>query len=106
LHQDDRVDEQKANVYYRRDGADAKGSRHSVEVLAESLYEAAALGLKVLRDADWVDALGPMTRLQLQVRAPTVMHEVTIQQLQRWLDGAPLSPHEAIRKAKLKSMLR
>ena len=47
-----------------------------------------------------------MTRLQLQVRAPTVMHEVTIQQLQRWLDGAPISPHEAVRKAKLKSMLR
>jgi hypothetical protein len=32
-----------------------------------------------------------MTRLQLQVRAPTVMHEVTIQQLQRWLDGASIS---------------
>ena len=85
---------------------DASGSRHSVEVLAESLYEAAALGLKLLRDADWVDTLGPMTRLQLQVRAPTVMHEVTIQQLQRWLDGTPISPHEALRKAKLKSMLR
>ena len=68
---------------------DASGSRHSVEVLAESLYEAAALGLKLLRDAEWVETLGPMTRLQLQVRA-TVMHEVTIQQLQRWLDGAPL----------------
>ena len=47
-----------------------------------------------------------MTRLQLQVRAPTVMHEVTIQQLQRWLDGAPISPNEAVRKAKQKSMLR
>jgi hypothetical protein len=67
---------------------DRCGTRHSVEVLAESLYEAAALGLKLLRDADWVGTLEPMTRLQLQVRAPTVMHEVTIQQLQRWLDGA------------------
>ena len=85
---------------------DASGSRHSVEVLAESLYEAAALGLKLLRDAEWVETLGPMTRLQLQVRAPTVMHEVTIQQLQRWLDGAPISPHEAVRKARLKSILR
>jgi hypothetical protein len=47
-----------------------------------------------------------MTRLQLQVRTPTVSHEVTIQQLQRWLDGAPISPRDAIRKAKLKSMLR
>jgi hypothetical protein len=40
------------------------------------------------------------------VRAPTVIHEVTIQQLQRWLDGAPVSPHEALRKAKLKSILK
>jgi hypothetical protein len=63
------------------------------------------LGLKLLRDADWVETLGPMTRLQLQVRAPTVMHEVTIQ-LERWLDGAPISPHEAVRKAKLKSILK
>jgi hypothetical protein len=47
-----------------------------------------------------------MTRLQLHVRAPTVIHEVTIQQLQRWLDGAPISPHEAVRKTKLKSILR
>jgi hypothetical protein len=72
---------------------DGRGTRHSVEVLAEPLFEAAALGLKLPRDADWVDTLGPMTRLQLQVRAPTVMHEVTIQQLQPWLDGAPISPH-------------
>jgi hypothetical protein len=85
---------------------DASGSRHSVEVLAESLYEAAALGLKLLRDAEWVETLGPMTRLQLQVRAPTVMHEVTIQQLQRGLDGAPISPQEALRKASLKSILK
>jgi hypothetical protein len=62
--------------------------------------------LKLLRDADWVDPLGPMTRLQLQVRAPTVMHEVTIRQSQRWLDGASISPHEAVGKAKLKSLLR
>src|ERR1700687_4831971 len=83
---------------------DASGSRHSVEVLAESLYEAAALGLKLLRDAEWVETLGPMTRLQLQVRAPTVMHEVTIQQLQRWLDGAPIRPPEAVRKSTVESI--
>src|SRR5688500_13543855 len=85
---------------------DSNGSRHSVQVLAESLYEAAAQGLKLLRDAEWVDTLGPMTRLHLQVQEPMVVHEVTIQQLQRWLDGAPISPHEAVRKAKLKSILK
>ncbi len=47
-----------------------------------------------------------MTRLGMQVRAPTVMREVTIRRLQRWLDGAPIRPHEARRKAKLKSILR
>jgi hypothetical protein len=84
---------------------DVNGSRHSVEVLADSLYEAAALGLKLLRDADWVQPLGPMTRLQLEVRAPTVVHNVTIQQLERWLDGAAISPQEALRKAKMKALL-
>jgi len=47
-----------------------------------------------------------MTRLRLQVRAPTVMREVTVEQLQCWLDGAPIRPHEARRKARLKSILR
>jgi hypothetical protein len=111
---DEQVDEQKAMCIIEGmvpktctvSVTDASSSRHSVEVLAESLYEAAALGLKLLRDADWVDTLGPMTRLQLQVRAPTVMHEVTIQQLQRSLDGAPISPHEAVLKARLKSILK
>ena len=61
-------------------------------------------------EGDAVKVLGRVERfggaLQLQVRAPTVMHEITIQQLQRWLDGAPVSPNEAVRKARLKSILR
>jgi hypothetical protein len=84
---------------------DARGLRHSVEVLADSLYEAATLGLRVLRDAGWVDTFGPMTRLELQVRTPAVTHQVTVQQLQRWLDAPSLSPHEATRKAKMKTIL-
>jgi hypothetical protein len=84
---------------------DARGSRHSVDVLADSLFEAAALGLKLLRDDGWVDTPGPATRLEVQVKAPAVKHEVTVQQIQRWLDGASISPNERVKKAKLKSML-
>jgi hypothetical protein len=109
----DRVDEQKAMCKIATVApkpcsvsvTDANGSRQSVEVLADSLYEGAALGLKLLRDADWVDTLGSMTHLQLQVRAPTVVHDVTIQQLERWLEGTSMSPHDAIRKARIKALL-
>jgi hypothetical protein len=47
---------------------DGSGSRHSVEVLAESVYEAAALGLKLLRDADWVETLRPAAWLHVAGR--------------------------------------
>ena len=109
----DRVDEQKRMCEIETVApktcsvsvTDANGSRQSVEVLADSLYEGAALGLKLLRDADWVDTLGSMTHLQLQVRAPTVVHDVTIQQVERWLEGTSMSPHDAIRKARIKALL-
>ena len=84
---------------------DVRGCRHSVEVLAESLFEAAALGLKLLRDDGWVDHPGPATRLEIQVKTPAVRHELTVQQIQRWLEGASISPNEMVRKAKLKAML-
>jgi hypothetical protein len=84
---------------------DVRGPPHSVEVLAESLFEAAALGLKLLQDDGWVDKPGPATRLEVQVTAPAVRHEVTVQQIQRWFEGASISPNEMVRKAKLKAML-
>ena len=84
---------------------DVRGARHSVEVLAESLFEAAVLGLKLLREDGWVDKPGPATRLEVQAKTPAVRHEVTVQQIQRWLDGASISPNEMVRKAKLKAMI-
>jgi hypothetical protein len=38
---------------------DSDGIRHSVEVAAESLYEAAALAVKEFRRHTWVDDVGP-----------------------------------------------
>src|SRR5438046_1020081 len=42
---------------------DTDGVRHQTEVEAESLYEAAALGLKALKTSDWIDVIGPGTRI-------------------------------------------
>jgi hypothetical protein len=35
------------------------GISHSVEVTAESLYEAAVIGLNLLRQDGWADAVAP-----------------------------------------------
>jgi hypothetical protein len=47
-----------------------------VELLAESLCEAAALGVNLLRDADCVDTLRPMTRLQPRHKARSSFRRV------------------------------
>jgi hypothetical protein len=60
--------------------SDACRVKHSVEVTAESLF-AAALGLQLLRQHDWVEAPGPATRLEVHVSHPRVTHEVSVQQL-------------------------
>jgi hypothetical protein len=44
------------------------GIRHSVEVTAESVYEAAALGVSTLKISGWADAIAPGTELEIQVR--------------------------------------
>lgn len=41
---------------------------HSVEVEADTLYEAAAIGLSRLKCDGWVEGLGPATRVEIEVR--------------------------------------
>jgi hypothetical protein len=53
------------------------GLRHSVEVAAESVYEAAAVGISMLRHDGWTDALALGTKLEVQVREPAVSHTVS-----------------------------
>ena len=81
------------------------GIVHSVEVQAESLYEAAALGLARLKRDGWIDGLGPATKLEIDARFPGTHHVVSVQQLQRWIDSTTDSPVEMLRKAKLKQFL-
>ena len=84
---------------------DIRGIRHVAEVSAGSLYEAAVLGIKALRADEWTEHLGPATVLEIEVREPTTKHVLSVQQVERWLDGATTSPNEAVKKAKLKSLL-
>ena len=68
------------------------GLRHSVEVTAESIYEAAALGVSALKNSGWADAIALGTELEVQVREPATSHRLTVQQilsLVRWRRGQP-----------------
>jgi hypothetical protein len=81
------------------------GLRHSVEVAAESISEAAALGVSALKNTGWADAIAPGAELEVQVREPATSHRLTVQQIRRWCDGVALSPDETLKKRRLKELL-
>ena len=81
------------------------GLRHSVEVTAESIYEAAALVVSALKHSGWADAVAPGTELEVQVREPPTCHRLTVQQIHRWCDGLAVSPDETLKKRRLKQLL-
>jgi len=84
----------------------ATGISHSVTVEAETLFEAAGLGLARLKSDGWVEGLGPGSKLQIEVREPATCHTVSVQHLQRWMESGASSPAETLRKAKVKSLLK
>ena len=81
------------------------GVRHSVGVTAESIYEAAALGVSALKNSGWVDAIGSGTELEIQVREAATCHRLTVQQIRRWCDGVAVSPDDTLKKRQLKQLL-
>ena len=69
------------------------------------MFEAAARALAALRRDAWIDGIGPATRLEIRVPQPATTHTVTVQQLERWANGAAVNPDERIRKDQLKDLL-
>jgi hypothetical protein len=91
----------KCKVIYK----DLEGVRHSVEVTAESVYEASALALAALSKHEWVEKVGPGTRLEIQILEPGVTHLLLVAQLKAWLDRPTTSPAESVKKRTLKELL-
>jgi hypothetical protein len=81
------------------------GVRHSVDVSAESLYEAAAAGLNLLRQEGWSEVVGPGTQVEVEVQAPAARHSLTLAQIRRWCDGVAASPEEVLKRARVKRLL-
>jgi len=81
---------------------DTSGIRHSVEVDAESMYEAAVLGIKVFRQHDCEPREG--NRLEIEVRS-SVVHSLTMRKIHDWLNGGAKTPKEAVIKERLRGLL-
>lgn len=72
---------------------------------AESVSEAAALGVAALRETGWADVVPLGTELEVQVREQPTCHRITVQQIHRWCDGIAVSPDETLKKRRLKQLL-
>jgi len=81
---------------------DTEGIRHTVEVGAESLYEAAVLAFTIFKAHDCVP--GDVSKLEVEIRS-SVIHEITLRRVREWLNGGAKSPKEAIMKERLREML-
>ena len=61
---------------------DISGIRHTVEIEADSLYEAAALALHTFRQHNCEP--GVMGKLEVEIRS-SVTHTLTVERLETWL---------------------
>jgi hypothetical protein len=82
---------------------DTSGIRHSVEVEAESLYEAAALGIRAFRRHGCEPA--GLEKLDVEMRS-SVTHSLTVKRLEDWLGGACRGPKEALLKERLRAIVK
>jgi hypothetical protein len=85
--------------------ADERGIRHSIEVTAETLYEAAATAFSMFKQSDWVNVVGPNSELLVAVKNPETTHRVTLAQVRRWCDGVAVSPEEVLKRRRIKSLI-
>jgi hypothetical protein len=86
---------------------DLAGTEHAVEVTAESLYEAVAQALGILRGDTWVEDIGEgLTELKVRVKQPAVEHRVRMKDFRRWLESQGRTPAECMRKRKLLALAK
>ena len=77
---------------------DERGVEHSTEVLAETVMEAAALGLRSFREQGMLDDDGVFD-LRVEVTTKTV-HQVPLPKLRAWLGSNATNPKTQAIKAR------
>src|SRR6267154_6044603 len=85
---------------------DLEGVAHTVEVTAESLYEAVAQGLAALRGREWIAGIQQQGMVKVSVADVRVEHQVKLTDFTQWLEkpGAK-SPRELVQRKRARSTL-
>jgi len=85
---------------------DLQEVEHSVEVTAETLYEAVPTAVAALQKDNWVGEIGQgFTTITVLVHQPPIKHEVKMKDFISWLERQGRSPAEVTLKQKLERML-
>jgi hypothetical protein len=85
---------------------DSRGISHTVEVTAQTLYEAVAQALLLFRENDWTDDPKRVPGVVVvRIKQPEMEHRVLIRDFENWLESAPRSPAETVLKTRLRVLL-
>jgi len=85
---------------------DLAGIVHTVEVTAESLYEAIAQGLAALRGHEWIAGMQQQGMVKVSVVDVRVEHQVKLTDFTQWLEKAGAkSPRELVQRKRARSIL-
>ena len=82
---------------------DHEGIRHSVNVQAETVYEAVALAMSAFGEHHCLP--GPASQMEVEARSPGVTHSVSMAKVKNWLAASAKSPREKILKERLKGLM-
>ena len=86
---------------------DSLGVAHTVDVTAQTLYEAVAQALRLFRENDWADdAQRVPAVVTVRVKQPEMEHTVRTRNFESWLGSAPRSPAEMALKVRLRGILK
>jgi hypothetical protein len=85
---------------------DMEGVTHTVEVTAETLYEAVALGLAAILGNEWVMGIAQgLNAVQVCVKDVPVVHSVQLKDFTAWLERSAGSPRELSKRKRIKQIL-
>ena len=85
---------------------DFDGVEHTVQVTAETLYEAVARALKAMQGKEWIAGIPEgLNPVRVCVTDIPIEYTVTMKDFARWLNSAGVSPKDQMSRYRVKEML-
>ena len=79
---------------------------HTVEVSAETLYEAVALGLAAMKNSEWVSQIAEgLNTVTVRVMDVSAEHTVIFRDFNKWLESTGCSFRDMSRRERVREIL-